>query len=33
MLSCLSQKSFIAASKTFHFDLPGIGQKFSARKR
>jgi hypothetical protein len=33
MLSCLSQKSFIATSEMFHCGLPRIGQKFSVRKR
>jgi hypothetical protein len=33
MLSGLSQKCVTAASETFHFGVPRIGEKFSARKR
>jgi hypothetical protein len=33
MLSGLSQKCVIAASATFHFGVPRIGEKFSARER
>ena len=33
LLSCLSQKSLIPASESFHFNLSGTGQKFPIGKR